>query len=115
MIVKDDRLPRGLWKLGIVQETMRGRDGQTRAAVVMVASRDRQHLLLKRPIQLLYPLELHHESMETTLPEAPPIPESDELLPEEEDAAERARPKRAASKKADEVWRRWIAELENCD
>ena len=58
VIVKDEHLPRGLWKLGLVQEIMRGRDGQTRAAIVKVASHDRQHLILKRPIQLLYPLEI---------------------------------------------------------
>ena len=28
-IIKDDHQPRGLWKLGIVQELMKGRDGQT--------------------------------------------------------------------------------------
>lgn len=49
VIVKDEHLPRGLWKLGLVQEIMMGRDGQTRAAVVKVASRDRQHSILKRP------------------------------------------------------------------
>jgi len=62
VIVKDDRLPRGLWKLGIVQEVMKGRDGLTRAAVVKTVSRERQQSILKRPIQLLYPLEVHCES-----------------------------------------------------
>ena len=38
VIVKDEHLPRGLWKLGIVQEVMKGRDGLTRA-VVVTASR----------------------------------------------------------------------------
>ena len=59
VIIKDDHQPRGLWKLGIVQELMEGRDGQTRAAVVKVASRDQQHMILKKPVQLLYPLEIH--------------------------------------------------------
>lgn len=39
VIVKDDHLPRGQWKLGIVQEIMRGRDGQTRAATVRVPAK----------------------------------------------------------------------------
>lgn len=34
VIVHDDALPRGFWKLGRVQEVMTGRDGLTRAAVV---------------------------------------------------------------------------------
>ena len=40
VIVKDEHLPRGLWKLGIVQEVMKGGDGLIRAAVVKVASRE---------------------------------------------------------------------------
>ena len=47
MIIKDDHLPRGLWKLGIVQEIMKGRDGLMRAAVVKTFSRDRQHSILQ--------------------------------------------------------------------
>ena len=53
VIVKDEHLPHGLWKLGIVQEVMKGQDGLKRAAVVKIASHDRQHTMLKRPIQLL--------------------------------------------------------------
>ena len=56
-------LPRGLWKLGRIQELLTGRDGQTRAAVVRVALRDRQHVLLRRPVQLLYPLEIREAMM----------------------------------------------------
>ena len=58
VIVKDEHLPRGLWKLGIVQEIMKGQDGLTRAAVVRVASRDQQQSILKRSVQLLYPLDI---------------------------------------------------------
>ena len=107
VIVKDEHLPRGLWKLGIGEEIMSGRDGLTRAAVVKVATRDRQHLVLKRPVQLLYPLELHCEPAETTPPGVPPIPESHEPLPKAEDVAEQVCPKRAASRKADEIRREW--------
>ena len=114
MIVKDEHLPRGLWKLGIVQEIMKGRDGLTRAAVVKVASRDRQHSILKRPIQLLYPLEIRCESTETIPSEAPLDPKPCEPLPAD-DVTEQVRPKRAASKKADEVRRERIAELRQSD
>ena len=112
MIVKDDRLPHGLWKLGIVQEIMKGRDGQTRAAVVKIASCDQQHSILKRPIQLLYPLEIQCESTEKDLP---PGTECSKSLPQPPDTTEHARPKRVATKKADEVRRGWIAELEKDD
>ncbi len=53
VIVHDDALPRGLWKTGRIEEvlTMGYRE-------LRVASRERQHTLLRRPLQLLYPLEI---------------------------------------------------------
>ena len=45
-----------------------GADGLPRGALVRVASRDRQHTLLKRPVQLLYPLEFSQpEHLDNTL------------------------------------------------
>ena len=40
------------------KKTIKGRDGQIRGAEVKVVKRDRQQDLLRRPIQLLYPLEV---------------------------------------------------------
>ena len=91
------------------------RDGLIRAAVVKVASRERQHSILKRPIQLLYPLEIHYGSTVATPSQASLDPKSIEPSPAEDDVTEQVRPKRAASKKADEVRRQWIAELEKSD
>ncbi len=42
VIVHDDSLPRGLWKLGRIKRIITGRDGQARGASVRVASRDQQ-------------------------------------------------------------------------
>lgn len=50
VVVHDENLPRGLWKLGKIQEVIVGRDGEIRGATVKVASRNRQHSLLRRPI-----------------------------------------------------------------
>jgi len=58
VIVHDDAAPRGHWKLGKLMEIYHGRDGLPRSALVKVASRDRQHSLLKRPLQRLHPLEI---------------------------------------------------------
>ncbi len=58
VIVHDESLPRGLWKLGRVQEVLTGRDGLPRGALVRVAVRRKQQKLLKRPLKLLYPLEI---------------------------------------------------------
>lgn len=111
VIVKDDHLPHGQWKLAVVQETLKGRDGLTRAAVVRVTASDRQHSTLKRPIQLLYPLEVHSET-EPTSTKAISTQASKEIPPESSttEITLSARPKRAA---ADEVRRGWIAELED--
>ena len=54
----DDSLPRWLWKLGRIQELFTGQDGLPCNALVRVTARDQQHTLLKRPLQLLYPLEV---------------------------------------------------------
>ena len=87
MIVEDDHLPRGQWKLGMVQEIMKGQDGLTRAAVVKIASRDRQHSVLRRPIQLLYPLEIHCESTEPSPSESLSNPENSESVSERVDVS----------------------------
>ena len=58
VIVHSERLPRGLWKLGRIQELLKGQDGHCRAATVKTTASDGQPVLLRRPIQLLYPLEL---------------------------------------------------------
>ena len=56
VVVHDESLPRGPWKLGKVQEIIAGRDGKIRGATVKVSSNNRQHSMLRRPVQLLYPL-----------------------------------------------------------
>ena len=62
VVIKDEHLPRGQWKLGVVQESMVGKDGQVRAATIRLASRCGQHSILSRPVQLLYPLEIGFKS-----------------------------------------------------
>lgn len=69
VIVHDQALPRGLWKLGRIQEVYIGRDGLPRSASVRTATRSRQHTLLKRPLQRLYPLEI----CESEKPESPTV------------------------------------------
>ena len=66
---------------------------------------------MKRPIQLLYPLEIHCKTTATTPSQGPLDPKPREGLTAK-DVTERVRPKGAASRKADEVRREWIAELE---
>ena len=61
VIVHDEHLPRGLWKLGKIVSVMKGRDGFIRGATVKIGNRDGQEVLLNRPIQLLYPLEVQSQ------------------------------------------------------
>ena len=58
VIVHDEQLLCGLWKLGRIQETIKGQDGEVRGAVVKIAKRHAQQEVLHCPIQLLYPLEV---------------------------------------------------------
>ena len=62
VIVRDEQLPHGLWKLGIVQEVLKGQDGLVLAAILRVSSPNRPCSTLKRPIQFLYPLQISSAS-----------------------------------------------------
>ena len=120
VIVKDEHLPRGHWKLGVVQELLTGRDGLTRAAVVKVAGSNRQQSSLKRPIQLLYPLEIRSDIFTVTssedTPESISEPESCEQDGENVDSVDPlTRPKRDAARRARKVTNDWITELEKDD
>lgn len=64
---------------------------------------------MKRPIQLLYPLEIRCESTSITQPETTSAPEP------AEDATEQVRPKRTAAKKAIEAIQNWVTELDKDD
>ncbi|GBN71528.1 hypothetical protein AVEN_112953-1 [Araneus ventricosus] len=53
ILIKDDHLPRNFWKLGRIIELLPGRDGKVRACKVKTES-----TIIKRPVQLLYNLEI---------------------------------------------------------
>ena len=57
VLLKNDQTKRCFWKLGKVVELLQGRDGNIRAAKVMVPSA-RGTTILSRPLQLLIPLEI---------------------------------------------------------
>ena len=105
-------------ELGRIQEIYIGRDGQSRTALVRVASRDRQHVVLRRPLQLLYPLEIPGEEYRANTKDATPsatvepsveVEQRDGLATE----APKRYPVRAAAKKANERVRVWTQELQN--
>ena len=49
---------RGLWRLGVVKSLVIGADGVTRGAEVCAFSKTGRPIVLRRPIQHLYPLEV---------------------------------------------------------
>lgn len=53
VLVYEHLLPRQLWKMGVVAEVLIGRDGRIRACMVRLPS----GTVIRRPVQLLYPLE----------------------------------------------------------
>ena len=57
VIIHDETLPRGLWKLGRVEDLIKGVDENVRGALVKTHSGGRS-ILLRRPVQRLYPLEI---------------------------------------------------------
>ena len=59
VIIDSDNQPRGMWKLGRVEELLTGPDGESRAAVLQVAGQRRSAKYLRHPVQRLYPLRCH--------------------------------------------------------
>ncbi len=57
MLVHDENLPRGLWRLGRVEQLVVGTDGNVRGVAVRVASKGRNATVVNRPVQRLHPLD----------------------------------------------------------
>ena len=60
VIIKEDNVARNLWKLGRVEELIMSEDSHVRGAIVRVARAGKPSVLLRRPVQCLYPLEVPH-------------------------------------------------------
>lgn len=63
VLIHDENHPRGLWKLALVEELIKGSDGQVRGARVRTQSGLDRSVILNRPVQHLYPLEVASENM----------------------------------------------------
>jgi hypothetical protein len=61
--VFEENLPRSLWRLGVIDAVIGSADGQKRAARVRVLSKTGRPVILQRPIQHLYPLEVQSEDV----------------------------------------------------
>ena len=95
--VYDKNVPRAFWKLARVMQLIPSKDGIIRGALIRVGSSSKQ-ILLRRPVEHLYPLEVHHES---------------EVEVENQPVKDGIRPRRAAFQKARQRIQSWVKELED--
>ena len=65
VLLKEDKVKRQLWKMGMVVRLIVGKDDQVRGAKVRTISCDKPQFLF-RPLQKLYPLEVRDGDPENT-------------------------------------------------
>ena len=58
-MIHDENLPRGQWRLGRIQQVIRGSNGQARGVRVKTQTKTGKSTVLQHPVQLLYPLEIN--------------------------------------------------------
>ena len=88
VVIHSDQEKRGFWNLGLIQEVIPGRDGEIRGAVVRVSGGKKHHKLLRRPVQLLYPLEVNYLNDDTdSRNDVPELGTHDSEMPTPEDLA----------------------------
>lgn len=108
VIIEDEVMPRGYWRLGVVETLLVGRDEEVRAATVRTHSKP---IVLKRPIQKLYPLEVRtEESVSTVSTNKSSISNSRESVPSSSEAP-CVRPRRIAAERAKERFKSWAQDL----
>ena len=110
VLVHDEGHPRSHWELGKVERILTRKDGQNRGTEVRVqAKKSKRTSLLRRPLQLLYPLEVRCAASETARLE--PVLEPREQSPQWLVRGNRER--RKAAVEGERLRREWIAELQD--
>ncbi|MAG86063.1 MAG: hypothetical protein CMB97_01460 [Flavobacteriaceae bacterium] len=66
VLIKEENLKRNSWKLGLVEELVKGKDGVIRGAKVSICNKGKKDIL-SRPLQKLIPLEVQNENGEEGL------------------------------------------------
>ena len=51
VIIKDEKIPRGFWRLGTVDSLMSGKDGKVRAALMRTHTKDGKSAYLRHPVE----------------------------------------------------------------
>ena len=117
VIIHDENLPRGLWKLGRVEKLMVGTDGKVRCAEVRVSASGRSSTTMKQPLQRLYPIETGNQGQTGLMQEGNPI-EGDsaslhggDVCSVESPPVRERRPRRQAFVRAQDTIRTWCNDL----
>ena len=63
VIIEDEKVPRGFWRLGTITKLLVGKDEMVRAAVVRTHNNEGKPVELRRPVLKLYPLEIHGSTL----------------------------------------------------
>jgi len=103
VLVQQEGIPRGQWKLGRVTKLLDSVDGSIRAAELHTPS-GRQ---IQRPLCHLYPLEIPSDSPPARTQQ--PQTQEDDQQPRTTKQADTQRPRRQAAEKARERVRQWSA------
>ena len=108
-LVNDEKQPRLLWRMGKVEDLIKGEDNIIRGAVVRVQSGGGT-TILRRPVQKLYPLELNLNT-KTTRNDIDDVQHSKSHIGDSGQPMKR--PKRVAAQVAKYHWREWMDDDED--
>lgn len=97
-----------MWRLGRIIDLLPSTDGAPRGVTVKVTSKTGQVKILRRPIDHIYPLEVHEQTEEDGKEETSDIHDEEVKLAEISDARDEERelvprPKRMAARNAREI------------
>ena len=99
VIVQEDNVKRGSWKMAVVEDLIVGRDGVVRGAKVRLVRKGKS-VFLNRPVQKLFPTEVKHdEGKKKESQKKEESKENEKSVGNRQDG----RPKRAAA--LDSVWK----------
>lgn len=108
VLVHEDNKRRCHWKMGKVEQLIKGKDGKVRGAKVTTSSKGFKPTTIRRPVQRLYPLEVSCSDSKEKTAEGEVVLEDNE--PARENEAEPKRKRRAAAIEAEARRRQWIIE-----
>ena len=126
--IYDEGHPRGMWRLGRIEDLIEGADGKVRGVRVRVVSKKGHVKILRRPVQHIYPLEVRSgtQTREPTDPK-PLIPDPNPGVEQEADPetnregvsakpeGDCGRPKRGAACNAREIIRALVDTSDTSD